>query len=94
MIDPLTSAECAKAALDLYSRNRGNRPVLGMLYTHCHADHFGGAGGILSRSEATKIPVVAPQSFLEHAVSENIFAGNAMARRAGFMYGNELPKGP
>ncbi|KAJ5845366.1 hypothetical protein N7534_009035 [Penicillium rubens] len=94
VVDPLTSAECAKAALDLYCKNRGSRPVLGMLYTHCHADHFGGAGGILSRSEALEIPVVAPQSFLEHAVSENIFAGNAMARRAGYMYGNELPKSP
>ncbi|KAJ5608237.1 hypothetical protein N7537_004856 [Penicillium hordei] len=54
VIDPLTSAECAKAALDLYCKNRGSRPVLGMLYTHCHAGHFGGAGGILSRSEAAR----------------------------------------
>jgi alkyl sulfatase BDS1-like metallo-beta-lactamase superfamily hydrolase len=94
VIDPLTSAECAKAALELYSKNRGNKAVMGMLYTHSHADHFGGAEGILSRSEATQVPVIAPHGFLEHAVSENIFAGNAMARRAGYMYGNELPKGP
>ena len=68
VIDPLTSVECAKAALELYRKNRGNKAVNGMLYTHSHADHFGGAEGILSRSEATQVPVIAPHGFLEHAV--------------------------
>ncbi|KAJ5798801.1 uncharacterized protein N7503_006306 [Penicillium pulvis] len=94
VVDPLTSAECAKAALELYRKNRGKKPVLGMIYTHSHADHFGGAEGIVSRSEATKIPILAPFGFLEHAVSENIYAGNAMARRASYMYGDQLGKGP
>ena len=94
IIDSLTSAECAKAALDLYRKNRGNRAVVGMIYTHSHADHFGGAGGVISQAESTKIPILAPQGFIEHAVSENIFAGNAMARRAGYMYGYELAKNP
>ncbi|KAJ5811536.1 hypothetical protein N7474_007837 [Penicillium riverlandense] len=94
IVDCLTSTECAKAALDLYRKNRGNRPIVGMIYTHTHADHFGGAEGAVSQSEATKMPIIAPQGFLEHAVSENIFAGNAMARRAGYMYGYELTKSP
>ncbi|KAJ6109165.1 hypothetical protein N7486_001399 [Penicillium sp. IBT 16267x] len=94
VIDPLTSAECAKAALELYHRNCGNKPVLGMIYTHSHGDHFGGAEGIVSRSEAIEIPILAPFGFLEHAVSENIYAGNAMARRASYMYGDQLFKGP
>ncbi|KAJ5747412.1 uncharacterized protein N7511_009108 [Penicillium nucicola] len=94
IIDCLTSTECAKAALDLYHKNRGKKPVVGMIYTHTHVDHFGGAEGVVSQSEATRIPIIAPQGFLEHAVSENIFAGNAMARRAGYMYGYELAKGP
>ncbi|CAG8074470.1 unnamed protein product [Penicillium olsonii] len=94
VIDPLTSMECAKAALDLYCKNRGSRLVLDMIYTHYHADYFGGVGGILSRDEALKILVVASQSFLKHAVSENIFASNTMARKAGYMYRNELPKSP
>jgi alkyl sulfatase BDS1-like metallo-beta-lactamase superfamily hydrolase len=91
VIDPLTSAECAEAALGLYRKNRGNRAVLGLIYTHCHADHFGGAAGVLSRSDS-KIPILAPQGFLDHAISENIYAGNAMSRRATYMYGSELPK--
>lgn len=94
VVDPLTSAECAKAALELYRKNRGNKPVLGMIYTHSHVDHFGGAEGIVSRSETTKIPILAPFGFLEHAVSENVYAGNAMARRASYMYGDQLEKGP
>ncbi|KAJ5904481.1 hypothetical protein N7504_006864 [Penicillium tannophilum] len=94
VVDPLTSAECAKAALELYRKSRGNKPVLGMIYTHSHVDHFGGAEGIVSRSETTKIPILAPFGFLEHAVSENVYAGNAMARRASYMYGDQLGKGP
>lgn len=93
VIDPLTSVECAEAALNLYYQQRGNKPVLGMLYTHSHADHFGGAKGILGESETNNIPILAPEGFLEHAVSENIYTGNAMARRAAYMYGDQLPKG-
>lgn len=95
VIDPLISAECAAAALELYREHRGDRPVTGVLYTHSHVDHFGGARGIVSETEvdAGRVPVLAPVGFLEHAISENVYAGGAMTRRATYMYGALLPKG-
>ncbi|MER5770880.1 alkyl sulfatase dimerization domain-containing protein [Streptomyces sp. NPDC001985] len=94
VIDPLISAETAAAALALYREHRGDRPVTGLIYTHSHADHFGGARGVLPRDAEDGVPVLAPEGFLHHAVSENVYAGNAMTRRAVFMYGDRLPKGP
>ncbi len=96
VIDPLVSAETAAAALALYREHRGDRPVTGLIYTHSHVDHFGGARGVLSAEEieARRIPILAPAGFLHHAVSENVFAGTAMARRAGYMYGALLGRGP
>ncbi|HEU4737121.1 MAG TPA: alkyl sulfatase dimerization domain-containing protein [Solirubrobacterales bacterium] len=96
VIDPLVSAETAAAALALYREHRGDRPVTGLIYTHSHVDHFGGAKGVLSAEEieARRIPILAPAGFLHHAVSENVFAGTAMARRAGYMYGALLARGP
>ncbi|MFJ9776104.1 alkyl/aryl-sulfatase [Kitasatospora sp. NPDC101157] len=96
VMDPLISAETAGAALGLYRRHRGDRPVTGVVYTHSHADHFGGVRGVVSQEDvaAGRVPVVAPEGFIEHAVSENVFAGTAMARRAGYMYGAALPRGP
>ncbi|MHA5049666.1 alkyl/aryl-sulfatase [Streptomyces sp. SD15] len=94
VIDPLISAECAAAALALYREHRGPRPVTGLLYTHSHVDHFGGARGVLPHGSESGVPVLAPEGFLEHAVSENVFAGNAMLRRATFMHGARLPKDP
>ncbi|MFD7982330.1 alkyl/aryl-sulfatase [Kitasatospora indigofera] len=91
VVDPLISAECAAAALELYREHRGPRPVTGLIYTHSHGDHFGGARGVLPEGHAA-VPVIAPEGFLEHAVSENVYAGNAMTRRAMFMYGDRLPK--
>ncbi|MFF1868332.1 alkyl sulfatase dimerization domain-containing protein [Streptomyces sp. CB03911] len=91
VIDPLISAECAAAALELYREHRGPRPVTGLIYTHSHGDHFGGARGVLPEGH-DPVPVIAPEGFLEHAVSENVYAGNAMTRRAMFMYGDRLPK--
>ncbi len=93
VIDPLISAECAAAGLELY---RGDRPVTGLIYTHSHVDHFGGAMGVTTVAEvdAGRCPVVAPAGFLEHAVAENVYAGTAMARRAAYMYGAALPVGP
>ncbi|WP_067650059.1 alkyl/aryl-sulfatase [Nocardia harenae] len=93
VIDPLISAETAAAALELYRRHRGDRPVTGLIYTHSHVDHFGGARGVLPDADA-QVPVLAPAGFLEHAVSENVYAGNAMTRRAIFMYGTGLERGP
>jgi alkyl sulfatase BDS1-like metallo-beta-lactamase superfamily hydrolase len=96
VIDPLVSAETAAAALALYREHRGERPVTGLIYTHSHVDHFGGARGVVSADEveAGNVPVLAPTEFLHHAVSENVFAGTAMGRRAGYMYGAPLERGP
>jgi len=96
VIDPLISRETAAAAFALYQVHRGPRPVTGMIYTHSHIDHFGGVKGIITQAQvdAGDVPVIAPEGFLEHAVAENIFAGTAMARRAGYMYGAALDKSP
>jgi alkyl sulfatase BDS1-like metallo-beta-lactamase superfamily hydrolase len=96
VIDPLISAETATAALSLYREHRGERPVTALVYTHCHIDHFGGARGIVTPAEVQerRIPVLAPEGFLDHAVSENVYAGTAMGRRAGYMYGAGLRRGP
>lgn len=93
VIDPLISAECAAAALALYRRHRGKRPVTGLIYSHSHVDHFGGARGVLP-SDGPSIPIIAPEHFMDEAISENIFAGPAMRRRAAYMFGGRLAKGP
>ncbi|MFJ9539807.1 alkyl/aryl-sulfatase [Streptomyces sp. NPDC101225] len=94
VIDPLLCAETAAAGLALYRGHRGDRPVTAVLYTHSHADHFGGVRGVVTDADvAAGVPVFAPQGFLEHAVSENVYAGTAMGRRAAYMYGAALPKG-
>ncbi|HWE09904.1 MAG TPA: alkyl sulfatase dimerization domain-containing protein [Solirubrobacteraceae bacterium] len=95
VIDPLISVETARAALGLYRAHRGERPVTGVIYTHSHVDHFGGVKGVTSQQEVDAgLPVIAPQGFLEPAIAENVYAGTAMARRAGYMYGAALPRGP
>ena len=94
VIDPLVSCETAAAALALYRSVRGDRPVTALIYTHSHIDHFGGAGGVVPNGDPGDIPIVAPEHFLEHAVSENLQAGTAMSRRATYMYGTLLPRGP
>jgi len=96
VIDPLVSTETAAAALGLYRANRGNRPVVAVIYTHSHVDHFGGVLGVTTQAEVDtgKVAVLAPEGFVEHAVQENVYAGTAMARRAGYMYGASLPRGP
>ena len=96
VVDPLISEECAAAAHELYRAHRGDRPVVGMIYTHSHVDHFGGVMGIVSEEDVSsgRVPVAAPAGFMAHAVSENIFAGTAMTRRAGYMYGAGLDRGP
>ncbi|GEL21088.1 beta-lactamase-like protein [Pseudonocardia sulfidoxydans NBRC 16205] len=96
VIDPLISTETAAAALDLYRAHRGERPVTGMIYTHSHVDHFGGVRGVISGDDvaAGRVPVLAPEGFVEHAVAENVYAGTAMGRRAAYMYGAALPVGP
>ena len=96
VIDPLISTETAAAALALYREHRGDRPVIGLLYTHSHVDHFGGSRGVVDQADVDggRVPVIAPEGFLGHAVSENVYAGGAMIRRATYMYGPLLEKGP
>jgi alkyl sulfatase BDS1-like metallo-beta-lactamase superfamily hydrolase len=96
VIDPLISTETAAAALALYREHRGERPVTGVVYTHSHVDHFGGVKGVTTQADVDSgaVPVLAPAGFLEHAVSENLYAGTAMARRAGYMYGAALERHP
>lgn len=90
VIDPLISKECAAAALGLYRKHRGDRQVTGVIYTHAHGDHFGGVHGVY----ADGVPIIAAEHFMEAAVAENVYAGAAMTRRAEYMYGSQLEKGP
>jgi alkyl sulfatase BDS1-like metallo-beta-lactamase superfamily hydrolase len=96
VIDPLISTETAAAALALYRAHRGDRPVSAVIYTHSHVDHFGGVLGVTSQADvdAGNVAVIAPEHFTDHAVQENVYAGTAMARRAAYMYGAVLERGP
>ncbi len=91
VIDPLEANETSRAGLDLYYAHRGVRPVKAVIYTHSHHDHYAGARGVISEEDG--IPVIAPEGFVDAAVSENVYAGMAMARRASYMYGVTLPRG-
>ena len=94
IIDPLLTMQTAKAALELYYQYRPKKPVVAVIYTHSHADHYGGVRGVTTPEDVAKgkVKIIAPQGFLEAAVSENVYAGNAMSRRATYMYGALLPK--
>ena len=96
VIDPLLTAETARAAIDVYYKYRPKKPIVAVIYSHSHVDHFGGVKGVVSQDDvkAGKVKIYAPEGFMEEAISENIFAGNAMSRRAQYMYGALLPKGP
>ncbi len=96
VVDPLTTVETAAAALGRVDAALGRRPGSGVLYTHSHTDHFGGARGVVSEKEIEErdIPVLAPAGFSEHAVAENLLAGTHMGRRATLMFGNTIPRSP
>ena len=96
VIDPLVCTETAAAALALYRKHRGDREVRAVIYTHSHVDHFGGVLGVTNAADvaAGKVAVLAPEGFVTHAVQENVYAGTAMARRAAYMYGTTLDRGP
>jgi alkyl sulfatase BDS1-like metallo-beta-lactamase superfamily hydrolase len=96
VFDPLTSKETAKAALDFINEKLGARPVVAVVYSHSHADHFGGVRGVadIADVQSGKVKIIAPIGFMKHAVSENVYAGNAMSRRLFYQYGVLLPAGP
>lgn len=105
VFDPLMSVECTQAAMQLVKKNLGDRPVKAVIISHPHVDHFGGIRGLIAERDVAdaalplaeqiasgKIPVIVPKHFTEHAIKENIYAGNAMARRAQYQYGTLLEK--
>src|SRR5690242_13779499 len=95
VVDTLTSIEGARAAMELYFQHRGKRPVTAVIFSHTHTDHWGGARGVLDDVTLAggRVPIIAPNFFMEHAVSENIIAGPAMLRRAQYQFGPFLAKG-
>ena len=96
VIDPLITKEVAAASMELLYEHVARRPVVAVIYTHSHIDHWGGVKGVVSQEDvdAGRCQIIAPQGFVEAAVSENVYAGNAMTRRASYMYGNLLPRDP
>ncbi len=96
VFDPLVSQETAAAALAFANEKLGARPVVAVVYSHSHIDHFGGVRGVIDDADVKsgKVQVIAPAGFMEAAISENVYAGNAMIRRAMYQYGLLLPKSP
>jgi alkyl sulfatase BDS1-like metallo-beta-lactamase superfamily hydrolase len=96
IFDPLTAKETAAAALKFVNEKLGERPVVAVVYSHSHADHFGGVRGVVDEADVRsgKVKVIAPLGFMDHAVAENVYAGNAMSRRLFFQYGVLLPRSP
>lgn len=94
VVDPLITPRTAEAGMGLVYQHIGRKPIVAVIYTHSHIDHWGGAKGIISADDvrAGQIKIIAPNHFMEFAISENVIAGNVMSRRASYMYGNLLPK--
>jgi len=106
VFDPLMSVECTQAAMQLVEKNLGHRPVKAVIISHSHVDHYGGIKGLMAAEDAADrtlpieeqlssggIPIIVPEGFTEHAVSENVYAGKAMGRRANYQYGVLLEAG-
>lgn len=96
VFDPLTAAETARAALEFINEKLGARPVVGVVYSHTHLDHFGGVRGIIDEADVIsgKVPIIAPEGFLDAAISENVYTGNAMSRRTQYQYAVLLERNP
>ena len=96
VFDVLLVRETAAAALALVNQHLGERPVVAVVYSHSHADHFGGIHGVIDEDDVRsgRVPIIAPRGFMDHAIAENIYAGNAMTRRASYQYGRMLPVSP
>lgn len=95
IIDPLLTAEMAKATLEFAMEKLGRKPVVAVIFTHSHVDHFGGVRGVVDEADVRsgKVPVIAPDGFMDHAIAENVLAGNAMTRRSHYQFGAALPYG-
>ena len=96
IFDPLTTKETAAAALKFINEQLGERPVVAVIFSHSHGDHFGGIRGVADEADVKsgKVKLIAPEGFMHHAVAENVMAGNAMTRRLFFQYGVLLPRSP
>jgi alkyl sulfatase BDS1-like metallo-beta-lactamase superfamily hydrolase len=96
IIDPLTAKETARAALQFANEKLGKRPVSAVIFSHSHVDHFGGIRGVVEEADvrSKKVQLIAPEGFLDAAISENVFTGNAMSRRSQYQYGVLLPRSP
>lgn len=94
IIDPLVTTEVASAGLKLYYQHRPFKPVVAVIYTHSHADHYGGVRGVVDEKDIAsgKVTIIAPEGFMKEAVSENVLAGTAMSRRTLYQYGAMLPR--
>ncbi|HRI18036.1 MAG TPA: alkyl sulfatase dimerization domain-containing protein [Burkholderiaceae bacterium] len=94
VFDPLTAKETARAALELINDKLGKRPVVGVVYSHSHVDHFGGVRGVVDEADVAsgKVKIIAPEGFMQAAIEENVFAGNAMSRRTQWQYAVLLPR--
>ena len=96
IFDVLLSSQTANAALSLANEHLGERPVKAVVYSHSHIDHFGGIRGVVDEAQVTEgiVQIIAPKGFMAEAISENVYAGNAMSRRAAFQYGRNIPSSP
>ena len=96
IFDPLTAKETARAALEFINEKLGKRPVVGVVYSHSHVDHFGGVRGVVDEADVAsgKVMVIAPEGFMDAAIAENVFAGNAMPRRTQWQYAVLLQRSP
>jgi alkyl sulfatase BDS1-like metallo-beta-lactamase superfamily hydrolase len=96
VFDPLTAAETSRAALNLINEKLGKRPVVGVVYSHTHVDHWAGVRGVVDEADVAsgKVMVIAPSGFMDHAISENVFAGTAMSRRTQWQYATLLQRNP
>ncbi|MCV2354173.1 MBL fold metallo-hydrolase [Paucibacter sp. B2R-40] len=96
IFDPLTAKETARAALEFINDKLGKRPVVGVVYSHSHVDHFGGVRGVVDEADVAsgKVKVIAPVGFMQAAIEENVLAGNAMSRRTQWQYAILLPRDP
>lgn len=95
--DVLVSAETARASWELLQEHIGEGlPITAVIYSHNHADHWGGVRGLITDEDvaSVRVQIIAPDGFMDHLVSENVFAGNAMNRRLFFQYGLLLPRSP
>ncbi len=96
VFDVMTNADATRAAMALADQHLGKRPVVAVVYSHSHIDHFGGIRGVVDEADvkAGKVQIIAPAGFLDHAVAENVYAGTAMLRRAQYQYASALPSSP